>query len=284
MAGIVWLASYPKSGNTWLRAFIHTYMFDPERPLSINELRDYTFGDGFLDQYAKVAGKPIAELGEDEIRALRPKVHMWLASHPTDTVFVKTHNVIGNEGGVPIITPDATAGAIYVVRNPLDIVDSYAHHYRLTLDEAVDHLCTAGKVLPGVAGRKLPDYLGSWRENVRAWTTAPGLQRHVMRYEDMLAKPGPTFRGVVKFLGLPIIAKRVRKAIEFTSFREMAGQEEREGGFHELGPKADHSFFRRGRAGAWRHLLNDDQVRRIVEANHDVMAEHGYLDKHGNPI
>lgn len=283
MPGIIWLASYPKSGNTWLRAFIATYMRDPDQPLSINDLRYYAFGDGFLDAYQKLSGRDPTQMSMDDIRYWRPRVHHWIGSHPTDTVFVKTHNMVGLEGEVPLITPDVTAGAIYVVRNPLDIVDSYANHFVISHEEAVQDICTHDKLLPGTEGKKLPEYLGSWTQNVRTWTNAPGLKRHVMRYEDMRAKPGPTFRGLIKFLELPLIPKRLQKAIRFTSFKELSKQEEKES-FNEARPDARSKFFRKGSVGGWRDILTDDQIERIVSMHADYMRQFGYLDKKGNPL
>jgi hypothetical protein len=283
MPGIIWLASYPKSGNTWLRAFIANYFKNPDRPLPINELHKFAFGDGFLVHYERVSGRPKEELGEEELRALRPQVHRYWASYPNETAFVKTHNMVGDEGGVPIITPQATAGAVYVVRNPLDVVVSYAHHYMVPLDEAVDDLCERYKVIPGEDGKKIPDFIGDWSQHVRSWTEAPGLKPHTMRYEDMLKKPGPTFRALVKFLGVPLTTNRLRKAIKFTSFEEMAKQEQRDS-FNEARPDGAARFFRKGQTGQWRESLNDEQVRRMVDAHRETMQRFGYLDKSGEPV
>lgn len=283
MPGIIWLASYPKSGNTWIRAFIANYFRNPDKPLPINELYQFAFGDGFLHNYARLTGRPQEDITDDEARALRPRLHQWWASHPSDTVFVKTHNFVGFEDGKPVITPEATAGAIYVVRNPLDVLISYANHFQVDYDEAIDHMCEDYKIIPGEPGKKLPDYVGSWTQNVRTWTETPGLQPHVMRYEDMRQKPGPTFRALVKFLGVPLVTNRLRKAIKFTSFEELAKQEQRDS-FNEARPDGRSPFFRSGQSGQWRELLTQEQVDRMVEAHGEVMRRHGYLDKQGRPV
>jgi len=282
MPGIVWLASYPKSGNTWLRAFIATYMRDPAQPLSINELRYYAFGDGFLEHYEKVTGREGRELSEDELRRYRPVMHRYLGSHPTDHTFVKTHNMVGDEGGVPIITPDITGGGIYVMRNPLDVVDSFAHHYDISYDATVDIMCTTDKVLPGIDGLKIPDFVGCWTQNVRSWTEAPGMRLHVMRYEDMRSQPGPTFRKLIQFLQLPVIPKRLTKTVRFTSFDELNKQENQKG--FEEAPPDGREFFRKGQSGHWRELLTQEQVDRMVAAHGETMQRFGYLDKHGRPV
>ena len=284
MTGILWLASYPKSGNTWLRAFLANYLRDGDAPVSINELFHFNFGDDILLYYTWMTGRPAESFSNAEIWRLRPAVHRYLASLTRETTLIKTHNVIGAlDDGTPIITPDVTDGAIYVVRDPLDVAVSVAHHYQTSYDEAVDRMCTANNTLPGVPGEKLPSMIGSWRQNVESWLQAPGLKRHVMRYEDMLAKPGPTFRELVTFLGMPVDGRRVAKAVRFSRFDTLTSQEQ-EQGFNEARPDEAASFFRRGEHGQWREILTRDQVDRIVEANRDVMARFGYLDKKGRPV
>ena len=136
--GIIWLASYPKSGNTWLRAFLANYLQDRPAPVPINELVQFSLRDGFLIHHERLIGRPAAELSMAELARLRPKVHEHFATAKGQTVFVKTHNLVGEAEGTALITPAATAGAIYILRNPLDLAVSYAHHYRVSLDRAVE--------------------------------------------------------------------------------------------------------------------------------------------------
>lgn len=279
--GIIWLASYPKSGNTWLRAFLTNYMCNRQTPLPINELVGYTLGDGFLIHYERLTGKKAEDLSEAEIARLRPKVHEWFATSKNQTVFVKTHNLIGRVDGSDLITPKATVGAIYVLRNPLDIAVSYAHHYRITLDEATEALCRRDHIAAG-GPRVLPQYLGSWSQHVRSWVDAPGLTPHVMRYEDLMEAAEPTFSALCDFLRWPSEPDRRRRAIQFSSFDELAGQE-RSGSFKEQPAGATEPFFRQGRSGSWQSSLSSQQVQRIVEANGPVMQRFGYLSESGEP-
>ena len=79
MTGVLWLASYPKSGNTWLRAFLANYLADSPAPVDINTLPDFAYGDMRSNYYAQVSGKPANQLSWQEINQLRPRVHQFLA-------------------------------------------------------------------------------------------------------------------------------------------------------------------------------------------------------------
>ena len=279
MGGILWLSSYPKSGNTWLRAYLANFFRNPPRPLPINELPDYALGDNFLIHYEQLSGKKAETLSPEEIAALRPKVHEWFAQSRGDTVLVKTHNACVLADGQPLITPSATAGAIYVIRNPLDVAVSFASHYQVTHERAVELLCDETHMLPAIPGQ-IAQVLLSWSGHVRSWIKAPEMHRHVMRYEDMQEKPVKTFAGLSKFLGLPEDKERVKRAIKFSSFRELKKQEETSG-FTEARPDGKARFFRQGKTGVWRGVLTDEQVARLIDAHGEVMTEFGYLSRDG---
>lgn len=279
MGGILWLSSYPKSGNTWLRAYLANYFRNPPRPLPINELPDYALGDNFLIHYEQLSGKKAEALSPEDIAALRPKVHEWFAQSRSDTVLVKTHNACVLADGQPLITPSATAGAIYVIRNPLDVAVSFASHYQVTHERAVELLCDETHMLPAIPGQ-IAQVLLSWSGHVRSWIKAPEMHRHVMRYEDMQEKPVKTFAGLSKFLGLPDDKERVKRAIKFSSFRELKKQEDASG-FAEARPDGKARFFRQGKTGVWRGVLTDEQVARLIEVHGEIMTEFGYLSRDG---
>lgn len=281
LTGIIWLASYPKSGNTWLRAFLANLLHGGAQPLQINELPKFVLGDNFLMHWAELAGKPESELSDADIRHLRPKVHLWFAQAwaPKD-VFVKTHNALLRIDDQPLITPQATAGAIYVVRNPLDVAVSFAHHYQTSYDLAVEGLCNPEYFLPP-SGGQTTQYLSDWTRHYRSWTRAPGLTVHVMRYEDMRRDPQKTFGKLVKFLGLPRDSAGLKRAVRHASFRELSRQEQQRS-FVEARPDGSVPFFRKGQAGGWREELTQAQVDKLVDTHGDLMRELGYLRNDGS--
>lgn len=281
MAQILWLASFPKSGNTWLRAFLANYLLDPSEPLDINTLPNFVYGDMRAEYYEQLSGRRAQDLSRAEIHRLRPRVHGLLASARPGLVLVKTHNNLTRIDGVPTITPDVTFGALYVVRNPLDVVISFAHHYALTMEKAAQAICFRRLEIPEKQGHVV-QIISDWSSHVRGWLNAPGLYLKVVRYEDMTANPATTFAAVLDFLKLPRDRKRLKKAFRFSSFRELAGQEERKG-FVERSKGAER-FFRRGRVGDWRTVLSQREIDLVVGHHREVMAELGYLSPQGKVL
>jgi len=274
MGGIVWLASYPKSGNTWLRAFLHNLLRNPDKPMGINELDRFCLGDSLASWYEKLSGRKVTEMTAPETAALRPKVHEAFTRAFPDSVFVKTHNILGLSHGQPMINLEVTAGAIYVLRNPLDVVLSLADHFGLPLDEAIDMM---EDPLAGTLAdeRNVYEFYGSWSQHVASWTGRAEGARLVVRYEDMLAKPQGTFLQIARFLGLNPPRPRLEKAIRFSSFGVLRQQEE-QAGFRERSVHSER-FFRVGQAGQWRRRLAAAQVERLVAAHREQMERFHYL-------
>jgi len=281
MPGVLWLASYPKSGSTWLRALIANYLAGPLGPVPINALPGYALGDNFLVHYERLAGRPAATLDGADIARLRPLVHRWFATARGQTALVKTHSCLARVHGVPLITAEVTVGAIYVIRNPLDVAVSFAAHYATTLERAAEALCREHNHLPG-SDRLLPQMIGSWSQHVRSWTGLSLLHRHIIRYEDLLQQPEESGEALVDYLELPLDRERLRRALESSRFDALAAQERR-GGFVEARPDGSTPFFRRGRSGGWREVLSARQVRLIVQTHGRLMRQFGYLDEAGEP-
>jgi Sulfotransferase domain len=274
MGAIVWLASYPKSGNTWLRAFLHNLLRDPAQPVDINQLDRFTHSDTLRHWYAAASPRPLDELTPQEIAQLRPLVHRKLTETYPDSVFVKTHNLLGDNLGVSLITMECTAGAIYVVRDPRDVAISLADHFGIGIDDAIAML---GNPAGGAAADAInvAQVYGTWSMHVQSWTQRPSPQLHVLRYEDMTEAPLATFKAVAAFLGLQPPRARLEKAIKFSSFKVLQGQERRHG-FKERSDKSA-AFFRAGRAGQWKTALTAAQAEAIAAAHGEQMRRFGYL-------
>jgi len=273
MGAIIWLASYPKSGNTWVRAFLHNLLVNSPEPVDINSLHHFTLGEGNARLYHKFDPRPLTTLSESEVMALRPKVHELLTQASPDSVFVKTHHFLGEVEGMPLISMDHTAGAIYIVRNPLDVVISYSSHFGLSIDRAIEELANNGTGSKP-SDRNARQYYGSWSLNVSSWTQNAVQALHVVRYEDMQDRAFECFTGVAQFLGLSPPRERLERAISNSSFGALQAQEETRG-FVE---RTEHTrFFRKGRSGAWEAVLSEQQVAQVVSDHREQMARFGYV-------
>lgn len=278
MAGIYWLASYPKSGNTWFRAFLRNLQEDGDQPVDINTLQTGSIASarGWLDE---VLGFDTAELTPDEVERLRPVVYRWSAEHEEDIGYHKIHDAYTlTRDGVPIVSREATLGALYIIRNPLDIAVSATNQWHCSLEDAVDRICRSDmafcksrKALPPQVRQRM----GSWSEHVLSWVDAPGMNVEVIRYEDMLARPQETFTRAARFLQLPDQPGRIARAIRFSDFKELARQEA-EKGFHER-PQHAKKFFRQGQIGQGCQRLTQEQIEQISTVHSSVMQRFGYL-------
>ncbi|MCL5776664.1 sulfotransferase domain-containing protein [Limibaculum sp. FT325] len=259
---IIWLASYPKSGNTWTRGFLANYFAPKSEQLDINSLRRFTTGDVRQDFFDRAAGRPFHAADFDEWLLTRPKALRLIALSKPHHHFVKTHSRIERIGDIDLIPPEVTAAAIYIIRNPFDVAQSYARHLVSSLDAAIDRMMDARAVNYGPT--MICEVLGSWETHVQSWLSAPGLPRHVMRYEDMVADPERAFRGLLGFLRAPVNDGQLRRAIRAASFEQLRKQEEK-AGFVERPPGMER-FFAKGKAGSWREDLSPAQVARLREA------------------
>ncbi|MDR3499865.1 MAG: sulfotransferase domain-containing protein [Parvibaculum sp.] len=276
-SGIVWLASYPKSGNTWTRTFLHNLFGSLEGKAAahdINDINEFTTWDLAAKRYEPHLGKPVTSASRAEIAAARPRVQEEIAVQAGGLTLVKTHHALVMDRGHPTINFAVTSGAIYLVRNPLDVVISFAHHMGCDIDTAIEQMALEG-METDVSEKSVYEVYGSWGQHVRSWTAKPHRAICVIRYEDLLERPFETFARIARHLLLSPTPEQMDEAIDRSSFARLRAQEE-EHGFREK-PDAAQRFFREGRAGQWRERLSRRQVRRIVEAHAPEMSSFGYL-------
>lgn len=274
MSNILWLASYPKSGNTWVRAFLANLIADGSGPLPLAELSNYCKDEALPDLYTSIAGQPSTELDVAQLCALRPQVHARIAASQPGTVLVKTHNLNGSFEGHALQNPNVSAGAVYVVRNPLDVVLSMTYHFGLDIDQAIERL-ESEELATQNDELFVTQILGSWSTHVASWADMAGPEIVVVRYEDMLEKPIKAFGKIAGLAGFGGNRKRLERAIRHSSFQNLSRLERRDG-FIEVSDKTKR-FFRKGRANQWREVLDRDQVSRIVNAHREQMARFKYI-------
>ena len=257
---IIWIASYPKSGNTWMRSLLAHYFMPPGQAPDINNLRNFTTADVRQDFYDAANGGPYEGKDlADWMRVRLPALRLIAQSRPNHH-FVKTHCQTIRIADQDVIPPEVTSGAIYMIRNPFDLAPSFARHQSADIDTAIDRMLNPDTVMGTPSG--IFDVMGRWDDHIGSWTGAPGLKRRVIRYEDLLKKPAREMRGLLEiFLGQQVDAAKLARAIKATTFANMQKQE-RELGFTER-PEGMTSFFAKGQAGVWKDDLTPAQVGRL---------------------
>ena len=285
MNRIIWLASYPKSGNTWFRVFLSNLLNDGDGPSDINDLERTPIASarGMFDD---ITGIEASDLGADEIDRLRPELYLHLSENAEQPLFMKIHDAWTRlPGGKPLIPSEATACALYFLRNPLDVAVSFAHHSGWDYDRTIEKMADVSFAFcdrPRRLHNQLRQKLLSWSGHVESWTGGPSFPVHVMRYEDMKTRPFETFEKAVSFMDLPYTGGQIEKALAHSAF-DVVQKQEAQHGFREKSP-ASARFFRKGRTGSWREELNETQAERIVADHAQVMGRFGYLDENGGIV
>lgn len=275
--GIVWMASFPKSGNTWTRTFLHNLakiLSGEDEAQDINQMGRFSTWEIRKPNYTEALGFEPTEEHRSEIAAVRHQVQQRIADEYDGLIFVKTHQALVMDRGHSTINFAVTSGAIYIVRNPLDVAISYAHHMGRSIDDTIASIGTRD-IETAVTDKAVYEVYDSWSQHVHSWTRKPHPAIYVMRYEDMVAEPTGTFGGLVRHLLIDATPEQVAEAIDRSSFEKLRAQEERDG-FRERPEPADR-FFREGRVGQWREILTPAQVDHIVRDHGSEMARFGYL-------
>ncbi len=278
--GIVWIASYPKSGNTWMRVYLyHLMRLMNGLPRSDNDLhaldKASTYEARLVGLFEEMLGKPLATASRYEVALVRPQVHATIVQRTGSVSLVKTHAALGQLGNLPTHNLAVSCGTIYIVRDPRDIAISLAAYNGSTIDATIADMET-----PSYGTENNPDAAfevwGSWSENVLSWTNKPHEAVLVVRYEDMHAEPTRTFAAVAEHLRQKPTEEQIAEAVALSSFKELRDAETSIGDFRERSEHSDR-FFREGRAGEWREKLTPEQVSRIEDKHHDMMMKFGYL-------
>jgi hypothetical protein len=275
-SGLIWLASYPKSGNTWARIFLSNLaaiLAGEVEKLELNAVARFSHSADFQVHFEEILGfKPTAQHC-NEIAAARQKVQQKIADTFEGLIFLKTHNALGIDRGHGMINFAVTSGAVYIVRNPLDVAISLAHHGGYGIDKAIETMASEDIETP-VDDVLVHEVWSSWSRNVASWTRKPHPAILVMRYEDMLADPLASFTALARHLRLDATPAQIDLAVDRSAFENLRNEEEREG-FKER-PQQAERFFREGRAGQWREVLMPQQIERVAETHREQMTRFGY--------
>jgi hypothetical protein len=282
---IIWLASYPKSGNTWFRVFLTNLLSDSNIPANINDLTETSISSSrkIFDEYT---GLSSSDLTFNEIDRMRPDVYRMQAMETNDFLFKKVHDKFYLVDKDQALFPsEISKGVVYFVRNPLDVLVSFAYHSSKPAEKMISALndsayafCDKNDKLQN----QLRQVLGSWTDHVISWTEQSAIPVLVMRYEDMINDNFEKFKEAINFIGIEKTDLQIKAAIEKSDFSVLSDQEKNEG-FKEKMIKSK-SFFRKGKIGDWRNHLDEKMMNEIIKNHKDIMIKFGYLNENNKPV
>ena len=289
-----YLASYPKSGNTWCRVFITELRRlagldsaeaiataqGSERELRLN--RDLATGSIMSSRHwlDDQLGIDTSDLRWAEIDRVRGRIGHQRALYSECLRYHKVHDAFfsSDSMGRPVVPVEECRGAVVVIRHPADVAVSLSHFFSWDLERCVAFLLNEEAALCRSSkrgGQQVRQFMGSWASHVCSWVDQQEIPVLLLRYEDLLIEPIQHFSQLAAFLELPIDDELIKQAVKNTSFEKLKAKEKAEGGFRER-PDGCERFFRSGRSGEGREQLAPDQNERLETGFKAILQRFGY--------
>ena len=278
---IIWLASYPKSGNTWVRSFLSAYYYSSDGKFTFELLK-------------KIKQFPSKEFFDQKLLSVDEASQNWMIAQKKikdkkKICFLKTHNVNGAFKGNSFTTTEFTAGAIYIVRDPRNVLTSVMNHYSLSES---DGLKMMNSVYRNLRDENDNDnysnysFISSWSNNYNSWKLSKNINSLFIKYEDLENDKYNTFSKIVNFTNNIIKKEReidenkFKLALETTNFEVLQKKEKYEG-FDEAVYSSKEGkmkpFFNLGRKNNYKNLLKPETSKIIESLFEKEMKELGYL-------
>jgi hypothetical protein len=285
---IFWLASYPKSGNTWIRSLLAAYLYSEEGNFKFDLLKNIK---QFSINSKKLDEKNLSQ-GQEKIYKnwipFQKKINQDNKLH-----ILKTHNALCSINGYKFTDKNNTIGAIYIVRDPRNLILSIAHHYSLSFEEAYEFLSNKKKIIfPLKLGKqnKNPqqiddfNFLGNWSEHYKSWKNINFCPVKIIKYEDMLENDHEVFLSILdylsKFMKISLDKKKINNTIATTKFKKLSHMEDKKG-FEEsvFSQKTNEKlkFFNLGKKNDWKRLLDNKIIKKVEQNFGKEMKELNYL-------
>lgn len=272
---ITWLASYPRSGNTFVRALLANYDSALPRPLTTQEITAYQFGEHDEALLTRCSGRRAGERTIEQAWAARPAYFDAIRQTAGEgPALVKTHTLNGSVFDLPAFDLRPGDRIVYILRHPLDVAVSGAAFFGIDQPEMGKRM-----LLPGAtnqSGDAFWEVTGSWQEHVAGWlgeTKAPVL---LIRFEALCAAPRYQLSRILTFLGRKVEHRRLKRAVEHAAFPILQASQRNEG--FDQGPGRDPraTFFRNGRTGEWKQALAGDLAVDLSTGLGEAMDRLGY--------
>ena len=282
---IIWLASYPKSGNTYVRAFLSAYYYSKDGRFDFSQISN-------IDQF------PHEKFFKQSVNSISEASKKWMPIQREiiqnkKIKFFKTHSFLGNYQGNHFTTPETTLGAIYIVRDPRNVITSLKNHYSFTDNEALKMITDKTRSLMSNKGSHASlTYISSWAENYLSWFKNNQFRRLFVRYEDLIINKYETFRDIIVFLNTlmnrveGVNRTKLQEAIETTNFEvlkkkevgeTLEGEDNNFKNWRKFHSENKNLFFNLGPENDWKKIL-DTKISSEIEASFKKeMNQLGYL-------
>ena len=278
---IIWLASYPKSGNTLLRSILSSYFYSNDGIFTFENLEKISQ----FPQTSHLMSIGVDVDNEKEVFKNFINAQNFINQDKKKVKFFKTHSSLCKMYESNFTDLKNTLGTIYIVREPRNVVTSLAHHYNLSIDQATDVMIDKNRLMDKTP-KNCRVFLGSWNFNFNSWKNLKDQNKYLLiKYEDLINKKKTISLKIFKYLDLlglksNLDMTRLNKAIKTTEFENMKKKEENET-FYEavIDSKTGKrkNFFNLGHKNNWRQLLDEKNKNKIEKNFEKEMLELGYL-------
>ena len=278
---IIWLASYPKSGNTLLRSILSSYFYSNDGIFTFENLEKISQ----FPQTSHLMSIGVDVDNEKEVFKNFINAQNFINQEKEKVKFFKTHSSLCKMYESNFTDLKNTLGTIYIVRDPRNVVTSLAHHYNLSIDQATDVMIDKNRLMDKTP-KNCRVFLGSWNFNFNSWKNLKDQNKYLLiKYEDLINKKKTISLKIFKYLDLlglksNLDMTRLNKAIKTTEFENMKKKEENET-FYEavIDSKTGKrkNFFNLGPKNNWRQLLDEKNKNKIEKNFEKEMLELGYL-------
>ena len=279
---IIWVASYPKSGNTWVRSIISSLIYTKDGIFDFPSIKK-------IDQYPQ---RRFLEYFTQDYNNIHEIKKHWITSQErinldTKIKFFKTHHLNCKIDNYPFTNKECTRATIYIVRDPRNLIDSISNHFSKSIEESKKFLLTSKILSPGkeieLRGGNVITYLGSWKEHYKFWTKDIE-NLLIIKYEDLVKNIHHEIDKIVKFLGnfvdFEISDTKKENIIKSTSFKALKKIEEN-GKFTEnvfvSGSNEKVKFFNKGPNNNWQNTLPKNIKIELENELRNELTELGYL-------
>ena len=282
---IIWLASYPKSGNTYVRAFLSAYYFSES-------------GEFDFSQISKIDQFPHEKFFKEKAYNISEASKLWVPiqreiNKDKKIRFFKTHSFLGNYQGNQFTSSETTLGAIYIVRDPRNVLTSLKNHYSFDDDKALEMITDKTRSLMSNNGSHASfTYISSWAENYLSWFKNNQFRRLFIKYEDLIKNKYETFRDIIVFTNTlmnnveGVNKSKLQKAIETTNFNVLKkkeisetfdGSESNFKNWRKFHSENKNLFFNLGPENNWEKILKSEISNKIVSSFKKEMKDLDYL-------